>query len=52
MLFYKIDPEYWGYLKSFLIFLDRVPEYPPSSLDDIQEDLNILEELKGSNNLC
>ena len=25
MLFYKIEQEHWGYLKSFLIFLDRFP---------------------------
>ena len=47
MLFFKLDIAYWGYLKSFLIFLDRIPEYPRTSLDDIQEDLNIIKELKG-----
>ena len=47
MLFYKLEKEYWGYLKSFLIFLNRIPQYPPSSIDDIQEDLNIMKELNG-----
>ena len=47
MLFYKIDSIYWGYLKSFLLFLDRVPSWPPSSLDEIEEDINILSSLKG-----
>ena len=47
MFFYKLEPEYWGYLKSFLLFLNRLPEYPASSLDTIKEDLNILEGLKG-----
>ena len=48
MLFYKLDREYWGYLKSFLIFLHRIPGYPAQSgLDNIEEDLNILETLKG-----
>ena len=48
MLFYKLDREYWGYLKSFLVFLHRIPAYPAQSgLDNIQEDLNILEALKG-----
>ena len=47
MFFYKIDPDYWGYLKSFFIFLDRVPTWPPSELDTIKEDINILERLQG-----
>tara|TARA_R110002012_G_scaffold179360_1_gene345003 strand:+ start:10 stop:390 length:381 start_codon:yes stop_codon:yes gene_type:complete len=51
MFFYKIDKEYWGYIKSFLLFLERIPEWPSSGLDDIKEDINILSELKGSTNL-
>ena len=48
MLFYKTDISYWSYLKSFLIFLDRIPEYPHSDgLDNISEDINILEDLRG-----
>ena len=47
MLFYKIDPTYWGYLKSFLLFLNRVPTWPPSGLEEIEEDINILSSLKG-----
>ena len=47
MLFFKIEESYWGYLKSFLMFLDRIPEYPRTSLDDIDEDLNIYNTLNG-----
>ena len=47
MFFYKIDEVYWTYLKSFFMFLDRVPQYPSGSLDHILEDINILNELKG-----
>jgi len=47
MLFYKIEPHYWEYLKSFLVFLDRVPVWPPTELDNIEGDINILNELKG-----
>ena len=47
MLFYKIEPHYWEYLKSFLVFLDRVPSWPPSELDHIETNINILNELKG-----
>ena len=47
MLFYKIDSIYWAYLKSFLLFLGRVPSWPPSGLEEIEEDLNILNDLRG-----
>ena len=47
MLFYKIEPHYWEYLKSFLVFLDRVPLWPPTEFDNIEADINILNELKG-----
>ena len=47
MLFFKLEESYWGYLKSFLLFLDRIPEYPRTSLDDIDEDLNIYNTLNG-----
>ncbi len=47
MFFFKIEPKYWGPLKSFLVYLDRIPEYPPTPLDDIPEDLNILRRLQG-----
>ena len=46
MLFYKIEPTYWGYLKSFLLFLERIPSWPPSELDNINANINILNELK------
>ena len=48
MLFYKLDCQYWSYLKSFLIFLNRIPAYPTASdLDNINEDINILNTLRG-----
>ncbi len=48
MLFYKLEEEYWSYIKSFLIFLDRIPHYPSNSdLDRIVEDINITKELQG-----
>ena len=48
MLFYKLDKEYWSYIKSFLIFLNRVPEYPTNnSIESIDSDINILSELQG-----
>ena len=35
LLFYKIEKEYWSILKTFLVFLNRIPDYPKSQLDSI-----------------
>jgi hypothetical protein len=45
MLFFKIEKELWCPLKSFIIFLNRLPEYPKSGIHNIQVDLYCLEEL-------
>ena len=48
LLFYKIDEELWGVLKTFIIYLQMLPEYPKSHLHDIVIDkkcLQILREL-------
>jgi hypothetical protein len=45
MLFFKIEREMWSSLKSFIIFLNRLPEYPKSSIHNIQVDLKCLSEL-------
>ncbi len=47
MFFYKIDFTYWSYLKAFMVYLDRIPEFPRSILHDIEEDQNLLNELNG-----
>jgi hypothetical protein len=38
LLFFKIEKEYWSILKTFLLFLNRIPEYPKSELNDIPID--------------
>jgi hypothetical protein len=45
MLFFKIEQDLWSSVKSFIIFLNRLPEYPHSSIHNIQVDLNCLTEL-------
>jgi len=45
MLFFKIEKELWSSMKSFIIFLNRLPEYPKSSIHDIKVDLDCLSEL-------
>ena len=47
LLFYKLEYKYWPYLKSFCMYLDRIPEYPYTTIHDIEEDINILKILKG-----
>lgn len=46
MLFFKIEKDLWSSMKSFIIFLNRFPEYPKSTIHDIQVDLNCLSELQ------
>jgi hypothetical protein len=45
MLFFKIEKELWSVMKSFVIFLGRLPEYPKSGIHDIEVDFYCLEEL-------
>jgi hypothetical protein len=45
MLFFKIEQELWSSVKSFIIFLNKLPEYPQSSIHNIQVDINCLKEL-------
>ena len=45
MLFYKIEEELWPVMKAFIIFLNKLPEYPHSELHDIQVDLVSMKEL-------
>ena len=45
MLFHKIEEELWPTMKTFIMFLGKLPEYPHSAIHDIQPDLNCLSEL-------
>ena len=45
MLFFKIEKELWPSIKSFVIFLGKLPEYPKSDIHNIQVDLDCLSEL-------
>ena len=47
MFFFKMEPEYWPYLKSFFVYLDRLPEYPHTFIHDIEEDQDISNILRG-----
>ena len=45
MLFYKIEKEVWDVMKTFIIFLNKMPDYPKSHIHDIPVDLDCLAEL-------
>ena len=38
MLFYKIEEDLWPCAKSFIVFFDRLPEYPRSYIHDLDCD--------------
>jgi hypothetical protein len=45
MLFFKIEKELWHIMKTFIIFLDKLPEYPKCYIHDIEVDEYCLSEL-------
>ena len=45
MLFYKIEKDLWSYMKTFVVFLGKLPEYPRCYIHDIKVDSNCLSEL-------
>jgi hypothetical protein len=47
LLFYNLDKELWPSIKSFLIFLNRLPEYPKTEIDDIDQDYECLSQLES-----
>ena len=42
LLFYKIDQDLWSVLKTFLVFLGRIPEYPKTAIHDVPVDVHCL----------
>ena len=38
MLFYKIEPELWPVMKTFVLFLNKLPDYPRCYIHDIEPD--------------
>ena len=45
MLFYKIEEEMWNIMKTFVVFLDKLPEYPHCFIHDVEIDEYCLSEL-------
>jgi hypothetical protein len=46
MLFYKIEKDLWEVMKTFIMFLNKLPDYPKCYIHDIKVDLSCLEELQ------
>jgi hypothetical protein len=47
LLFYNLDKDLWPSIKSFLLFLNRFPEYPKTQINDIEEDKKCLLQLQS-----
>ena len=47
LLFFKIEKELWSSMKTFLVFLNRVPEYPKTFIDEIPTDEDCLKILQA-----
>ena len=46
MLFYKIEEDLWSCMKTFVLFLGRLPEQPKTFMHEVQIDMNCLEKLQ------
>ena len=46
MLFFKIEKELWSTMKTFILFLNKITEYPKCYLHYIPVDLDCLKELQ------
>ena len=47
LLFYNLEEELWPAIKSFLFFLNRIPELPKTDFSEIELDEVCLAELKS-----
>ena len=47
LLFYNLEEDLWPSIKSFLVFLNRIPEYPKSHIHGIPEDEYCIKELNS-----
>ena len=46
LLFYNLEDDLWACIKSFFVFLNRIPEYPKTIISEIEVDDYCLEQLK------
>ena len=46
MLFFKIEKELWPVMKTFVLFLNKLPDYPRCYIHDIDPDKSASKELQ------
>ena len=46
MLFYKIERELWSVMKTFVLFLNKLPDTPRCYIHDVQVDLDLHDRTK------
>ena len=46
LLFYNLEDDLWACIKSFFVFLGRIPEYPKTKITELKEDEYCLQQLK------
>ena len=47
LLFYNLEKDLWPATKSFLLFLNRIPEYPKTQINEIEPDSECLSQLQS-----
>ena len=47
LLFYNLEEDLWPAIKSFLMFLQRIADYPKSHIHGIPEDQTCIDELNS-----
>ena len=47
LLFFNLERDLWSSIKSFLVFLHKLPEFPRSEIDDIELDQYCLDQLEN-----
>ena len=49
LLFFNLEKDLWSSIKSFLVFLGKLPEYPRTDMEEIPLDHYCLEQLENIN---
>jgi hypothetical protein len=47
LLFYNLEKDLWPATKSFLLFLNRIPEYPKTQINEIEADSECSSQLQA-----
>ena len=45
LLLFKLEPEFWGVLKTFMVFLNMLPEGELEEVDEVEEIKRVLEKV-------